>query len=117
MQCPGPITGSATRARLRLRRSNPTTSALRDVLAGSGEANDRARQNHQPGKLKMQNSEYQGNYFKQRYAMDPAFRGRCQQSSRNSQLKKKHGITLKQLEAPLWQPSGAAARAATRLWD
>ena len=55
----------------------------------------------------MDNSEYQRNYFKQRYANDPEFHVRCARSSRNSRLKKQHGITLDQLEAQLAAQHGA----------
>jgi hypothetical protein len=93
--------------------------------------------NHRPGELKMRNSEYQRNYFRQRYATDPEFRAhrlelssryiseryatdpvfrtRCLRSSRNSRLKKEHGITLDQFEAQLAAQHSACACCGNKL--
>jgi hypothetical protein len=83
----------------------------------------------------MDNSEYQRNYFKRRYAEDAEFRAhrlelsgryirnrrandsefrsRCIRSCRNSRLKKDHGITL--FEAQLEVQHGACACCAKKL--
>src|SRR5262245_19550098 len=55
----------------------------------------------------MDNSEYRCNYRRNRYANDPASRASCVRSSRNSRLKKQHGITLAQFEAQLAAQCGA----------
>jgi hypothetical protein len=46
---------------------------------------------------------------RRRYADDAEFRARCQRSSRNSRLKKQHGITLDELEAQLAAQHGNCA--------
>jgi hypothetical protein len=120
----GPVDNEFTNRFARQHR-DPTDASL----APAGRTTDFVQINHQPGELKMDNSEYQRNYFKQRYANDPEFRAHrkavsndyrrdryandpefratCVRSSRNSRLKKQHGITLDQLEAQLAAQHGA----------